>query len=149
MTSATLPIETVHLIRDQCLCLASQRAARRLARRFDRLFAPLGLTNGQFSMLAALSGQWQPRLGELADFLAMDSTTMTAAAKALERAGFVVLEPDPQDRRARRPKLTLAGRQVMQQAVPLWCEEHAKVQTELSAPNLAEMTRLLGQLGDG
>lgn len=149
MTPATLPIETVHLIRDQCLCLASQRAARRLARRFDRLFAPLGLTNGQFSMLVALSGRWQPRLGELAEFLAMDSTTMTAAAKALERAGFLTLEPDPDDGRARRPKLTPAGRQVVARAVPLWQDEHTRVQTEVSAPNLAELTRLLAQLGDG
>jgi DNA-binding MarR family transcriptional regulator len=149
MTPASLPLETIHLIRDQCLCLAAQRAARRLARRFDRRFAPLGLTNGQFSMLAALSGQWQPRLGELAEFLAMDSTTMTAAAKALERAGFLVLEPDPEDRRARRPKLTEAGRRVMLQAVPIWRDEHARVQTEVSAPNLADLTRLLGHLGDG
>ena len=149
MNAASLPIETVHRIRDQCLCLASQRAARRLARRFDRLFAPLGLTNGQFSMLAALSGRWQPRLGELAEFLAMDSTTMTAAAKALEKSGFLVLAPDPEDRRARRPQLTAAGRRVMQQALPLWCEEHARIEAEVATPELPALTGLLSRLGQG
>ncbi len=146
MCSASVLIETVHEIRDHCLCLATQRAARRLARRFDRLFAPLGLTNGQFSMLVALSGQWRPRLGELADFLGMDSTTMTAAIKPLEKRGFVALQVDEADARVRRPRLTEEGREVVAKAVPLWREEHAKVQAELVGQDAAAMARTLGQL---
>ena len=38
-------------MRDHCLCLHAQRAARALARRFDAAFRPLGLTSGQFSLL--------------------------------------------------------------------------------------------------
>ena len=59
MPNPSVLTETVLEIRDQCLCLATQRTARLLARRFDRLFAPLGLTNGQFSLLVALSGPIQ------------------------------------------------------------------------------------------
>lgn len=126
-SSPRLPIETIHLIRDECLCLATQRAARLLARRFDRVFAPLGITNGQFSLMVALSGGWKPRLGELAEFLAMDPTTMTAATKTLEKRGLVALHPDEQDARARRPALTDAGADVVAKAAPLWCEEHARI----------------------
>jgi DNA-binding MarR family transcriptional regulator len=146
MCSASVLIETVHEIRDQCLCLATQRAARRLARRFDRLFAPLGVTNQQFSMLVALSGQWRPRLGELAEFLGMDSTTMTAAIKPLEKRGFVALQVDEADARVRRPRLTEEGREVVAKAVPLWREEHAKVQAELVGQDAAALARTLGQL---
>ena len=146
MCSASVLIETVHELRDQCLCLATQRAARRLARRFDRLFAPLGLTNGQFSMLVALSGTWSPRLGELAEFLGMDSTTMTAAVKPLEKRGMVALQADEADARVRRPRLTEAGREVVAQAVPLWREEHAKLQAELVGQDAAMLARDLGQL---
>ena len=144
---ARLPIETVRDIRDQCLCLATQRAARRLARRFDRLFAALGLTNGQFSMLVALSGSWKPRLGQLAEFLDMDSTTVTAAVKTLEKRGLVTLQADEADARARRPELTEAGRVLVAQAVPLWREEHARVQAELPGQDAAALARVLGQLG--
>ena len=147
MCSASVLIETVHEIRDQCLCLATQRAARRLARRFDRLFAPLGLTNGQFSMLVALSGQWRPRLGELADFLGMDSTTMTAAIKPLEKRGLVSLHVDGADARVRRPGLTDEGRTVVAQAVPLWREEHSKVQAELVGQDAAALARVLKDVG--
>lgn len=151
MTKASLPIETVLQIRDQCLCLAAQRAARKLARRFDRLFAPLGLTNGQFSMLVALSGQWQPRLGELAEFLAMDATTMTAAAKTLEKRGLLQLVADQQDARARRPVLTEAGEALIAKAAPLWCAEHAKLHAELAETHPATdpqaLAQILSQLG--
>ena len=147
MCSASVLIETVHEIRDQCLCLATQRAARRLARRFDRLFAPLGLTNGQFSMLVALSGQWTPRMGELAEFLGMDSTTMTAAIKPLEKKGLVAVEADEADARVRRPRLTEAGREVVAQAVPIWRAEHARVQAELVGQDAVALARILGQVG--
>jgi DNA-binding MarR family transcriptional regulator len=147
MDDASLPIATVRSIRDQCLCLATQRAARRLARRFDRLFAPLGLTNGQFSLMVALSGPWQPRMGELADFLAMDSTTMTAAIKPLEKRGLVVVVADEADRRIRRPRLTPEGRVLVRQAVPLWTAEHARVAEEAQTPDPLALARMIDALG--
>lgn len=146
MSEASLPIETVHEIRDHCLCLATQRAARLLARRFDQLFARLGLTNGQFSILVALSGAWRPRLGELAEFLGMDSTTMTAAIKPLEKRGLVQLRKDEADARVRRPGLTEEGREVVARAVPLWREEHAKLQAELVGQDASALAQILGQL---
>lgn len=145
MDETSLPLTTIHEIRDSCLCLATQRAARRLARRFDRLFAPLGITNGQFSLMLALSGQWRPRLGELAEFLAMDHATMTAAVRTLDRKGLVTLAADETDARVRRPALTEAGRAVLVQAVPLWKAEHGKLAAEM-APGAA--IALAGQLRD-
>ena len=145
MDETSLPLTTIHEIRDSCLCLATQRAARRLARRFDRLFASLGITNGQFSLMLALSGQWRPRLGELAEFLAMDHATMTAAVRTLDRKGLVTLAADETDARVRRPALTEAGRAVLVQAVPLWKAEHGKLAAEM-APGAA--IALAGQLRD-
>jgi len=147
MNDASLPTATVLSIRDQCLCLATQRAARRLARRFDRLFAPLGLTNGQFSLMVALSGPWQPRMGELADFLAMDSTTMTAAIKPLEKSGLVAVMSDDADRRIRRPQLTAEGRVSVRQAVRLWTEEHSRVAEEAQTADPATLARMIDALG--
>ena len=146
-SASDVALETIHRICDECLCLASQRAARVLARRFDRLFAPLGLTNGQFSMLVAIIGSWKPRLGELAEFLAMDQATMTAAAKTLERRGFLALVADEKDARARRPVLTEAGRSAVAAAVPLWLQDHQKVQAALLNTDAVALARILGQLG--
>ena len=39
-----VPFETTHLVRDTCLCLHVQRAARALSRLFDDALRPVGLT---------------------------------------------------------------------------------------------------------
>ena len=85
-------------MRDTCLCLATQRAARALARRFDDAFRSLDLTNGQFSLLMALNRPKPPTIAPLAEFLAMDRTTLTAALKPLERRGLIQVSVDPDDR---------------------------------------------------
>ena len=71
-----LPIETTLNVRDRCLCLSVQRAARALARRFDAALKPYGLTNGQFSILMSLNRPEPPRISDLAPFLALDRTAI-------------------------------------------------------------------------
>jgi DNA-binding MarR family transcriptional regulator len=132
MTAATTFPRAVSLeVRDQCLCFAAQRTARELARRFDRLFADLPLTNGQFSMMVAMGGMGEPKLGELARFLAMDHATVTAAVRKLNRRGLVTLRADGTDRRARRASLTRAGTDLIARAMPLWRKEHTDLAAEL------------------
>src|SRR5215510_10810975 len=89
-------------VRDRCLCLHAQRAARALARRFDDAFRPFGLTNGQFSLLMSLHRAEPPGLGSVASLLAMDRTTLTAALKPLARRGLIEVTVDEGDRRSRR-----------------------------------------------
>ncbi len=132
MTAATTFPRAVALeVRDECLCFAAQRTARELARRFDRLFAGLGITNGQFSMMVAMGGMGGPKLGELANFLGMDHATVTAAVRKLEKRGLVVLRADGADRRARRVSITEAGTGLIAKAVPLWRREHEILAAEL------------------
>lgn len=125
--------ETRALVRDTCLCLHVQRAARALARRFDDALRPLGLTNGQFSLLMALHRPDPPAIGAVADLLAMDRTTLTAALKPLRRRGLVEIEVDPRDRRGRLLMLTPQGRALLAAAVPVWREVHAEVDGLLPA----------------
>lgn len=115
-----LPFTTTLHVRDTCLCLHAQRAARVLARRFDEALRPVGLTSGQFSLLMALNRPEPPRLSDVAALLAMDRTTLTAALKPLERRGLVRVAVDAADKRGRRLVLTAAGRSALVQALPVW-----------------------------
>lgn len=121
---------TLH-IRDHCLCLHAQRAARTLARRFDEAFRPLGITSGQFSLLNSMNRPAPPTIGAIAQVLAMDRSTVTANLKPLERMGAVTVSVDPEDRRGRRAALTEAGRALLARATPVWVDEHARVEAEL------------------
>src|SRR5258708_35832403 len=105
----TVPYETTLRVRDACLCLHVQRAARVLARRFDDAWRPLDLTNGQFSLLMALNGPAPARMASVAALLGMDRTTLTAALKTLARRGLVAVSADPDDRRGRLMTLTRKG----------------------------------------
>jgi DNA-binding MarR family transcriptional regulator len=123
-----IPLKTTLRVRDTCLCLHLQRAARAVARRFDAAFRPLGLTNGQFSLMMSLNRPEPPSIGEVAALLAMDRTTLTAALKPLERRGLVKVSIDDTDRRSRRLSLTDAGRALLAVAVPVWEGEHAAIE---------------------
>ncbi|MDE2363776.1 MAG: MarR family transcriptional regulator [Hyphomicrobiales bacterium] len=145
--SQTLALDVVHEVRDRCLCLASQRAARVLARRFDRAFQPVGLTNNQYSLMIALSASIPMNMRQLAAFLAMDRTTLTAALKLLKGRGLVVVGPDDTDRRARRLGLTEAGRKILDAAIPIWRAEHAAIDAEMSALEARQLRASLGRIG--
>src|SRR5215813_9698867 len=123
-----LPRSATHQVRDTCLCLHVQRAARALARRFDEVFRPLDLTHGQFSLLMSLNRPEPPSIGRVAAVLAMDRTTLTAALKPLERRRLVKVSVDKDDKRSRRLTITAAGRALLAKAFPLWRDTHAAIE---------------------
>ena len=85
-------------------------------RRFDEALRPLGLTNGQFSLLMSLNRPKPAGMGSVASLLAMDRTTLTAALKPLERRGLVKMMADPDDRRSRLLALTPKGTKLLASA---------------------------------
>ena len=120
--------ETTIVVRDSCLCLHVQRAARALARCFDNALSPLGLTNGQFSLLMSLNRPEAPTIGAVASLLAMDRTTLTAALKPLQRRRLIKISTDHDDHRARVLELTPQGKKLLARAVPVWTSTHAAVE---------------------
>jgi DNA-binding MarR family transcriptional regulator len=137
-----IPFSTTIHVRDTCLCLHVQRAARALARRFDNALKPLGLNNGQFSLMMALNRPQPAPMGPVAEVLAMDRTTLTAAVKVLERRGLVETLPHPDDRRSRLMRLTSEGTALLSQALPVWERVHGELDGELG-PSMAPLRQTL------
>uniref|UniRef100_B0SWI5 Transcriptional regulator, MarR family n=1 Tax=Caulobacter sp. (strain K31) TaxID=366602 RepID=B0SWI5_CAUSK len=125
---------TLH-VKDACLCLHAQRAARALARRFDEAFRRFSITSGQFSLLMSLNRPEPPSIGAVASLLAMDRTTLTANLKPLERRGLLTVSIDPNDRRGRRLTLTPTGMALLADALPVWIETHAAIEAGLPDAN--------------
>ncbi|HHV66261.1 MarR family winged helix-turn-helix transcriptional regulator [Brucella intermedia] len=141
--SRDVPFETTLLVRDTCLCLHVQRAARALARRFDDALRPVGLTNGQFSLLMSLNRPVPPPMKPVAELLAMDQTTLTAALKPLQRQGWVEIIVNPADRRERLLQLTPEGKATLAAAVPIWKATHLDIEKQLVNGNGDEVRRNL------
>ena len=144
--SASVPFETTLHIRDCCLCLHVQRAARALARRFDEELRPYGLTNGQFSLLMSLNRPEPAGIASLSSLLGMDRTTLTAALKPLERRGLVKVVTDSCDRRGRRLSLTPEGRTVLASTVPVWERTYLKITALLDEGDADYLRRSLRAL---
>ncbi len=122
-------------VHDHCLCFATQRAARTLARCFDVALRPVGLTSGQFSLLMSLNWPQPSTVGAVATLLGMDRTTLTANLKPLGREGLVASAVDPDDKRGRRIALTAKGMRKLKKALPIWQRTHEEIDRLLVPAN--------------
>ena len=111
-----------------CLCLASRRAARTITRAFDRQLRLHGIRATQFSLLAVLELKGPQSIGDLADTLGADRTTLTRNIALIEEQSLVKVRPGD-DARARIVAITPKGRSTLAKAFPAW----RKVQSELTA----------------
>ncbi|MEE2038712.1 MarR family transcriptional regulator [Nocardiopsis sp. CT-R113] len=79
----------------------------------DQALAPLGLTHAQYVLLSSLYGMERagerPSQRELADHTGLEALYTSKLARALESAGLVRRDRDPEDTRAVRLSLTEAG----------------------------------------
>ncbi|MFO1505499.1 MAG: MarR family winged helix-turn-helix transcriptional regulator [Lysobacterales bacterium] len=125
MTTPTNLVETT-----QCLCLASRRAARAITREFDRALRGHGLRSTQFTLLAALHLAGSRSIGNLADLLGVDRTTLTRNLAVVEQHGWVTTRVDRADTRSRLATITPKGRRQLVAALPDWRRtQHALTET--------------------
>ncbi|WP_437328868.1 MarR family winged helix-turn-helix transcriptional regulator [Sorangium sp. So ce381] len=93
------------------------RLARLLARRNDELLARLGVSVAWLPVLGALRQGETLAQKELARRAEIGQPAMAQMLARMERDGFLVSTPDPDDRRARRYRLTETGRACVEPAV--------------------------------
>ena len=86
-------------------------------------------------------------MGPVANLLAMDRTTLTAALKPLERRGLLSIEADPKDKRGKRLRLTADGMALLSVAVPIWEREHRNVEGQIGSNDPDRLRRDLVDLG--
>jgi len=120
MAKTDLSYEAAHTVQDSCVCFNLQRAARSMARRYDEVLRPSGLSSGQFSLMMLLMRPRPPTISALASELSMDRTTLTALLKPLQRRRLVETAVGKDDRRQRHLTLTTEGRRALRIGFPLW-----------------------------
>jgi MarR family transcriptional regulator, organic hydroperoxide resistance regulator len=122
------------------------RVATKWRAAVDRAVAPLGLTNGQYSLLASLYGMTRsgdaPSQRRLADHTGLEPLFVSKLARALEARGLLERAPDPDDSRAVRLTLTPRGCDVARQAIAIVHELHEKLLADLGGRD-SERTRHL------
>jgi DNA-binding MarR family transcriptional regulator len=126
-----------------CTCLRLRKAARRVTQIYDQTLEPSELTLAQFSLLSHLYVAEGLSVGDLADALVTDPTTLTRNLKPLAERGLVRIVPDEADRRRRVITLTPAGRSLLPIAYPLWRKAQARVARLLGESETARLNKAL------
>lgn len=126
---------------DQCLCFRARRASRSLTRVYDEALRPLGIQATQLTLLnvIAMSREAGGTMSEVAEYLAMDGTTLSRNLRPLESAGLVRVKRIAADGRVRVAQLTAAGRRLIEHALPLWKRAHRRVVAALGPAAAAEL----------
>ena len=133
-----------------CTCFRLRRAARQVSQVYDRELAAVDLSLNEYSILRhAQSG---PRLlGELADALGMERTTLTRNLRPLLEAGWL-LQAHGEDARQRVVSITPRGIKRIESAKPYWQRAQARIESsfgkEATARLRDDLDLLVGALRD-
>ncbi len=109
-----------------CTCANLRKAARVVTQAYEAALQPTGLKATQFTLLATLSKRGDLPLTKLAEALVVDRTTLTRNLKPLVGKGFVGVGQDG-DQRVRRISLTDAGKDILDEALPLWRKAQSRL----------------------
>jgi DNA-binding MarR family transcriptional regulator len=129
----------------RCNAGAVKKAARRLSLMYDTILAPTGLKTTQYGILSELNsrGSVLPTVGELAEELVMDRSTLGQNLRPLERDRLVTLLTDPRDRRSRLIALTKKGLAKLNEAAKYWQMAQDRFDTAVGKQEAAELRSVL------
>ncbi|WP_309737813.1 MULTISPECIES: MarR family winged helix-turn-helix transcriptional regulator [unclassified Chamaesiphon] len=109
-----------------CMGMHVRRASRIITQVYDAALRPVGLVLSQFTLLVCISMMESAPITHLAQELYTDQTTLTRNLKPLKQRGLVAIDPG-EDRRVKLVSLTVEGRSILAQALPLWEQAQAQV----------------------
>jgi len=131
-----------------CTALRLRKAARRVTQIYDQHLEAAGLTITQYGLLGHIRSFPGVSVGQLAEKLVMDPTTLTRNLRPIERQGLVGLTPDPNDKRARLLHLTEKGLAVHKAAKPVWARAQQHVVDALGERDAAMLHDALDRMLD-
>ncbi len=126
-----------------CLCLASRRAARTITRTFDAMLRPHGVRATQFTLLALLELKGPQSIGDLAEAVGAERTTLTRNIARIEEQSLVSSRPGD-DSRSRIVSITPKGRKLLMKAFPAWRKAQSELTSRIGQPladNLRQLAR--------
>jgi len=107
---------------------------------------PDRLTMSQAMLARALHLHGPSRVSDVAAIMGVKPPAASAAIDSLEREGYVVREPDPEDRRVTMVSLTDLGREVLAGVEAKRREAMARMLSVLSAEDVGHLVRIHRQL---
>ena len=139
---SSVPVKTA-----ECVSYRLRRAARLAAKAFDAALKATGLRNTQFTILAALVIDGEKNIGELAEALATDATTLNRNLERLVSQGFIE-NIAKKDARMRHVRISQQGLIKYEEALPIWQKVQTQITERLDEGRWVQMIDELEQIED-
>jgi DNA-binding MarR family transcriptional regulator len=117
-------------VADSCMGMRVRKVARVVANHYDKHLKPAGLKGTQFTLLNSIFMNPSANIGQLAEILGLDRTTLNRNLKPLE-GKELIRSGSGKDPRTRTLKLTPKGTKALQKALPYWLEAQSGVMETL------------------
>jgi len=128
-------------VEESCLGMRVRKAARLLAVHYDDYLRPADLKGTQFTLLNEIYLNPSITIGQLAERLGVDRTTLNRNLNLLERKELV-MSRSGEDLRLRTLSLTPEGEKSLKIALPLWQIAQSGVEALLGR----HLHKLMGEL---
>ena len=139
-------MENMDNLTQPCLCAALRKATRVITKRYDAHLKPSGLKITQFSMLVNINRNPRITTSELAKLMVMDQTTVTRNIQLLKKKGYIYCQEEGTDLRVKQIHISESGKQMIDQAKPLWEQAQQEIENQLGNLGFDVMIRSLNSV---
>ena len=129
------------LVSPTCHSVSRGAPSRAITRTFDQHLRPHGIRSTQFSLLSVLEVKGAQSIGQLAEFLGADRTTLTRNLALLEKQSLIKIQPGD-DARARIVSVTSKGRGTVSRCFPAWRQAQAAVAAAIGTDMVHNLRKL-------
>ncbi|WP_320826636.1 MarR family winged helix-turn-helix transcriptional regulator [Reinekea sp.] len=125
------------------LSLLANRISRALA---DKYQSDFQISRPQWRLMAVLGEQPDLSAADLVEHTAMDKVAVSRAVKDLKNRNLLLQQPDPEDKRRFRLRLSRAGQATYAAIVPIAAAYEASILAQLNAREREQLGQLLSKL---
>lgn len=129
-----------------CACKNLRMTSRVITQYFDKALQPTGLRITQLALLSDISSCESSTIGQLADILLMDQTTVTRNVEILKKSGFIYVKTGDDDLRKRCITITENGISKLIEALPLWENAQLRIEQGIGKEKYREFLETLSDI---
>ncbi|MEY7999850.1 MarR family winged helix-turn-helix transcriptional regulator [Clostridium sp. Mt-5] len=133
---------------ENCICKNLKMTSRLITQFYDKIFHPIGLRSTQFSLLAVIMSHDNISIGELADILLMDQTTVTRNVEILRKNGYINVRIGEDDSRKRYISINKKGKEKLNEATLLWKKAQFQIKEKIGIDKFEELLKILVFIND-
>ncbi len=130
------------------ICFNIGRVMRKVYEHYESRLAPFNLTTPQYMIFKALWMGDGITIGELAQRVSLDGSTITGILDRMEKSGYVERRPNAEDRRSALVYLTGQGREVGPKIIKFADDLDENFRKRFSARDMAVFERVLKELAE-